>query len=624
MMSRAFQVCGLLCAAVATSAAWAQEIQPAPPANLASADAGIPPAAVATSGETIVRGDWDRTATTWRISGEELRRRGAETLADALELLPHGRVRLGGRGGERFDLRGARPGSIRVLVDGVVMEDPYLGRFDPSSLPVTDVIEIRVNASPLSPMDGMGGGGGWIEVETLSGLGPSYLEGRARLGAPLDGLVAASARHPVGDHAGVRLSGAARLGRPAFGLNHPDGSQTSFQTEAVLASAGARLDAKLQHWDLKADFGFVHRCFWVPPGEEVDPLLQHVCPQQSIRGVASAQRAAETWSASLTAYGLLLARMTEFLADPVATTTASTESVGAQRGGIATLFGMTLTPSVRTLFGLRVDAEAAAVQSSSLGGSTGAAATSEPAVAIAYADGPLRGEVSGGFTIPLSPASPWWPEGKVQLEWRPQRGLFLAATGARKGRLPTLRERFGLVVSNPQLGPELHTYADLEVRWNGPWLSPRASVFYRWMDGLIQLNSARTSLVNLEHITARGVELDLAVNPTGILGGGVAYGYISSTTPIENQPTHHGDVYARLTLLHGGGTLRLQYVGARPESGTILEPYAVIDASAWVQPTPNVRLVARVDNLLDVRFQHRSTLLSSGRWIGLSAEIVLQ
>jgi outer membrane receptor protein involved in Fe transport len=414
-----------------------------------------------------------------------------------------------------------------------------------------------------------------------------------------------------------------RYGQASFGLNQPDGSRSDFPNESLLAHAAARVEAKLKQWDLRADVALEHRCFWVPPGEEVSPLLQDVCPQQSARGVAAARTAAESWDASVTGYGVLLGKTTQFFAAPSDATARSSETLAAQRAGLSALWGLSLHPSLRTVAGARFEGEAADVHSSTLGSVTASAATAEPAAAVIYAAGPFRGELAGGISIPLAPASSSWPEGKLTLEWRPLSQLLLSSTAARKGRSPTLRERYDADVGNPLLGPELQTYVDLELRRSGRWLSARAAAFHRWMDGIIQMEPLHQSLVNLAHLKARGVELGLAVNEAGVFGGGIAYGYVSSTTPIENQPTHHGDVYFRLSVPRFGALVRLRYVGERPELGSTLSPYTVTDASAWCQPWPTLRVIARADNVFDQRFQYRRTLLSSGRWLGIGVEVTL-
>ena len=38
------------------------------------------------------------------------------------------------------DLRGARKGAVKVIIDGIPVDEPYYGTFDLSSIPVTDIV----------------------------------------------------------------------------------------------------------------------------------------------------------------------------------------------------------------------------------------------------------------------------------------------------------------------------------------------------------------------------------------------------------------------------------------------------------------------------------------------------
>src|SRR5262249_30241854 len=75
-----------------------------------------------------------------RLTGAELAARGAVNLATALALLPDVTVRDAGRGGFNIDVRGARKGAVSVLIDGVLVTDPYYGTFDVSTIPITDIV----------------------------------------------------------------------------------------------------------------------------------------------------------------------------------------------------------------------------------------------------------------------------------------------------------------------------------------------------------------------------------------------------------------------------------------------------------------------------------------------------
>src|SRR5687767_12898006 len=113
-----------------------------------------------------------------RLTGEQLAARGAVDLATALAMIPEITVRDAGRGGFNVDIRGGRKGAVSILIDGVAVNDPYYGTFDVSTIPITDIVQIRVSTTPKSPIDGPGGPGGVIEVLTRDAIGPQVVVAR--------------------------------------------------------------------------------------------------------------------------------------------------------------------------------------------------------------------------------------------------------------------------------------------------------------------------------------------------------------------------------------------------------------------------------------------------------------
>src|SRR5262245_26841768 len=164
-----------------------------------------------------------------RLTGEQLAARGAVDLGTALALLPDVTVRDAGRGGFNIDIRGARKGAVSVLVDGVLVSDPYYGTFDVSSIPITDIVQIRVSTTPQSPIDGPGGPGGVVEVLTRDAIGPQ-LEVVRLTADPLPSFGAtATARVALAKHWGLRVSGSGNASFHAYELpdNAPDISNGS-------------------------------------------------------------------------------------------------------------------------------------------------------------------------------------------------------------------------------------------------------------------------------------------------------------------------------------------------------------------------------------------------------------
>src|SRR5688500_1252980 len=141
-----------------------------------------------------------------RLTGEELAKRGATDLASALALLPDVTVREAGRGGKQIDIRGGRKGEVSILIDGVAVSDPYYGNFDVSSIPVTDIVQIRVSTTPLSPIDGPGGPGGVIEVHTRDAIGPQLVIARLTGDSLPSFGMTGTARVALAEHWALRVS----------------------------------------------------------------------------------------------------------------------------------------------------------------------------------------------------------------------------------------------------------------------------------------------------------------------------------------------------------------------------------------------------------------------------------
>jgi len=110
----------------------------------------------------------DEVATIDSVTAEDIERRGARTLEQALVLVPGVYVRYGADGVPRIDIRGLRTRNVILLQDGVPLNSGYDGQFDPSSIPAQDIAEIKVTRGGSSVLYGPGGNAGVIEIVTKS------------------------------------------------------------------------------------------------------------------------------------------------------------------------------------------------------------------------------------------------------------------------------------------------------------------------------------------------------------------------------------------------------------------------------------------------------------------------
>ena len=111
----------------------------------------------------------EAAGTVHRISAKELKDQGAKTLDDALQLIPGVYIRLGGEGTPRVDIRGFRTRHVQLFLDGVPIRETYDDQFDPTTIPVDYIAEIKVTTGGGSVLYGQGGNGGAIDIITKKG-----------------------------------------------------------------------------------------------------------------------------------------------------------------------------------------------------------------------------------------------------------------------------------------------------------------------------------------------------------------------------------------------------------------------------------------------------------------------
>ena len=132
-----------------------------------------------------------QTATVTVLDGEVLRAEGVTHLAEALRRVPGAMVVGSGSFGSQSSLflRGGQSNYVRVLVDGVVANDPG-GAIDLSRLTLDDVERVEIVRGPVSVLYGSEAVTGVIQLFTRSGAGPRAV--RAELGGGSYGAMRAS------------------------------------------------------------------------------------------------------------------------------------------------------------------------------------------------------------------------------------------------------------------------------------------------------------------------------------------------------------------------------------------------------------------------------------------------
>jgi outer membrane cobalamin receptor len=577
-----------------------------------------------------------------RLTGEELAARGAVDLGTALALLPDVIVREAGRGGFNVDIRGARKGEVSVLIDGVLVTDPYYGTFDVSTIPITDIVQIRLATTPQSPIDGPGGPGGVIEVHTRDAIGPQLVIARLTADSLPSLGITATARAALARQLGLRVS-ASGVG-DARDLALPPGTAATLNEDRHAATGSARLEYRDGDARRVALDGFVDdRHYIAPPSDTAASSILVIDRETTARATVKADEKLDTVQLQQQAWIDHLHRLSRYYMDPALQDEQQLEDLLALRTGAMALATRPIGKDARWAASATIDHDSVDVRDL-MTRTTADLTLIELAGDAQYEHRTFRVDAAGGLALPFvtGGASPW-PEAKVVGKWRPRYGdLELTATLARKGRVPTLRERFEPGVGNPSLGPETVDHAELRavdqvdgrVRIEVAPFAKRSTGTIRAMFDPATMTSRLGNLGTVDYV---GVDViaRVRVDARAELGG--AYDYIevdqlhTSTTPgqadpLDRLPHHRGELWAQATPDPRVSLLaRVRYFGDSLDraGGVCATPpctvpaYTIVEVSASAQVTPEYLAVLRADDLLDARPEVRAGYHAAGRVISI-------
>jgi hypothetical protein len=565
-----------------------------------------------------------------RLTGEELARRGATDLASALSLIPEINVREVGRGGFNVDIRGARKGAVRVLVDGVSVTDPFYGTFDVSTIPITDIVQIRVSAGPASPIDGPGGSGGVIEVHTRDAAGSRLVVGRLTSDSLPTFGASATGRTALAPDWALRLSTSALWGMREFDL-----ATDSEIGERRRATTGTtRLEYRPSERRRLAIDGFVDDRRYVPPPNEVSTSATILLVDRETSG--RAQIALDEQRGKLQLQGRAwthaLARQSRYFRDPGFTDQASDEDLFAMRVGGTALATRPIIRQVRWVASATVDYERARVAATA-GPSTvvsrGDVTLIEAAAGAQYEDGAFRVDAAAGVAVPLGQGDDPWPEAKLVGRYRIPDGVELIATLAHKGRVPSLRELYDSQSGNPALDPEITSHGELKaVARPNELIEFDLAGYYKRSEGTMRLGMDGR-MVNLGTVDIRGADGRIKFRPHATFALGAAYGLtlararnddasIWMDDPLDRLPAHRGDAWVEATPVDRvSATARVRYFGDSIDRDLTVPDYTLFELSASATWRDDWMAVLKCDDVLDTRPPTRNGVYMPGRVFSL-------
>ena len=561
--------------------------------------------------------------TTVRVTGEELAARGAVDLASALALIPEVTVRDAGRGGFNVDIRGGRKGAVSILVDGVSVSDPYYGTFDVSTIPITDIVQIRVSPTPKSPIDGIGGPGGVIEVITRDAVGPQLVVARLTGDSlPTFGMTG-TARVALAKDLALRVSASGIAG--ARDMELPNDVSIG---EARHASTGtARLEYRRGDRRAVLD-GFLDTRHYISPPSDSNkaaPILM-IDRETTLRlstkvddKIGKLQLQAQGWAHSLD-------RRSRLFDDATLDTQAQTEDLSATRFGGMALATQPFLKDFRWAASATVDHEQATVTTMTAGTTRGDVTIANLALDGQYERKRFRIDAAGGVAIPQGIDADPWPEGKLAAKYKPARIFELTATTGYKGRVPSLRERFDLVNGNPVLGPERALHAELRGVVERDGLRIELAPFYRRTTGTVRASTEPMDmgkLVNLGDLDIYGIDAQGKVRVYKEVELGGSYNYVraksdTSDDPLDRLPHHRADGWISVGLPASITALaRVRYTGEAIDKAMPTESYVLVEGTLTARIGKEYLGVLKVDDALDVQPETRTGFHMPGRTISI-------
>ena len=561
-----------------------------------------------------------------RLTGEQLAARGAVDLGTALALIPDVTVRDAGRGGFNIDIRGARKGAVSVLIDGVLVTDPYYGTFDVSTIPITDIVQIRVATTPQSPIDGPGGPGGVIEVHTRDAIGRQVVIGRITADSLPSFGMTGTARVALIPHLALRLS-ASGLGG-ARDLDLP--GNAAIGEHRYAGTGSARLEYRNGDRRIAADGFFDNRHYISPPSDEVRSTILMIDRETTARASAKADDKIAGFQLQAQVWTHYLERRSRFYPNADLETEQQVENLKALRSGGTALATRPFLRDFRWAVSTTVDFEKAAVSDIMNNTVRGHTTIVEAAGDLQYERHGFRADVSGGAAIPFGVDAKPWPEGKAVLKYRYD-SHEVTATAAYKGRVPSLRERFDSVSGNPALGPERVAHGELRVVEHiTDRLHLELAPFYKHSTGTIRASVDPMNLgqmINLGTVNFWGADTQAKLTASRYLDVGGGYSYIKAQSidggvkrddPLDRLPHHRWDAWAQVRpLAMVSALVRVKYFGSAIDQTVQVDGYATVEANVAAQIGRQYLAVLSVQDLTDEAPETRSGYHTAGRIVSL-------
>jgi vitamin B12 transporter len=184
--------------------------------------------------------------------------------------------------------------------------------------------------------------------------------------------------------------------------------------------------------------------------------------------------------------------------------------------------------------------------------------------------------------------------------------LRISAMASTGFNAPTFNDLYYPFGGNARLRPEQVNSRELAVQYAAGAMEARATLFNNDFTDLIG-NDATFTRTNIKQARNQGVELSYRARygATGVQAGATFQD--PQDTSASKRLDRRAATIANLGLTHdmGAWTLgtQLRYSGERPDGTQTLASYSVLDVNVAFALSPAVKLMGRIDNLLNARYE---------------------
>jgi hypothetical protein len=321
-------------------------------------------------------------------------------------------------------------------------------------------------------------------------------------------------------------------------------------------------------------------------------------------------------------------RISRDFKDPDLTMQTSSESLFSMRTGAMALLTRPIGHIARWVASLTVDHERATVDTTAGANASPTPTKGDSTIIEPAGDGQLEShgvklDGSVGLAVPVGFDAKPWPEAKLTVK-KTSRWGNVELIGARKGRVPSLRERFDGMTANISLAPEMAWHGEVRLTATptddtsitvAPYLHRTTGTVKLGMNGLLE---------NLGELDVHGVDVIAKARFGDRLAAGASYDYAKAHSndlgdnPLDRFPTHRADGWLQVSPITKLSLLaRVRYEGEAIDQGKTTPAYVLWDLTANALVGHGWLGVLTCDDLLDAAPYVRNGYRSPGRVISL-------